>query len=99
MRGRSGIGSGILQYKQARPSERANAGGKMQLKVSVYAKGRSREREEADDPAYAAMTVLLGCGDVLAAFAGAISDTGTLCQPVTSGIDGVPCCGIPSRRA
>ena len=57
----------------------------MQLKVSVYAKGRSGEREEVNDPAYAAMTVLLGCGDVLAAFAGAISDTGTLCQPVTSG--------------
>ena len=44
-----------------------------------------REGEEGDD-AYAAMGWLGGRGDDFALFAGAISVSGTLCHPVTSGI-------------
>ena len=53
--------------------------------IRVYAGREDEKNTTRVAPAYAAMTGLLGRGDVLMAFAGAISDTGTVCHPVTSG--------------
>ena len=53
--------------------------------IRVYAGREDEKNTTTVTPAYAAMTGLLGRGDVLMAFAGAISDTGTVCHPVTSG--------------